>query len=166
MRYLLLVVVVVCFAIIGFLIASYYKRRNKFFCDLLYFCDLLLNEINFMHSKLYDIIEKNKELFGVDFKNLLSIYEEYLQNKLDKTQLIEIVQNSLNLLNLDESKEIIKFILSLGSLDVENEINNINNYKIVFNKFNNSAEKDRQKYAPLIIKLSFIFGCMIAIIFL
>lgn len=166
MKYLSLIVAVACFFVIGYMIANYYKRRHKFFGDLLHFCDLLSNEINFMQSKLCDIIDSHSSSFGVDFTNLLTAYKKYLQNKIAIGELEQDLNKSLNILNKEEFDEIIKFFSSLGGLDVDNEISNVKNYKNLFSKYSNLAEKDRQKYAPLFIKLGFVFGCMVAIIFI
>ena len=68
-----IVVVVVGFVLVGFGVASWYKRRNRFFDDLLYFCDLLTGEISFLQRKLLQIVNLHKDSFAVDFFTVIEI---------------------------------------------------------------------------------------------
>ncbi len=160
-----IVVVVVGFVLVGFGVASWYKRRNRFFDDLLYFCDLLTGEISFLQRKLLQIVNLHKDSFAVDFFTVISCYERYVRAQSKKEELKKELL-AISFLSEEEVCSIYDFLLSLGNFDVENEVLNIKNYKNCFVRYCTKANKEAQKYAPLCIKVGFIIGCTIAIVLL
>ena len=163
MKIVAILVIIFGFFIIGCMLADYYKKRNKLFEDLLYFCDLLVGDISFLQHKLINIVDCHLNTFSVSFQNILIKFKSYLDNVITSQELQKYIVDN-NLINVNEANEIYKFLTTLGRLDVDNELRNIKNYKQLFVKFANCATKESEKYVPMFLKLSLIFGCVIAVL--
>ena len=165
MKLIAILTIIIGFLTIGCMLANYYKKRDRFFEDLLYFCDLLVGEISFLQHKLLNIVDSHICSFSLQFQKVLIKYKEYLNNTISAQELTDYV-GAVDLLSTEELNDISKFLLSLGRLDSDNELLKIKNYKNLFVKYSTLAKKDKSKYAPMFIKLGLIFGCIITIVLL
>lgn len=165
MKLILSLVLAISIVVLGVLISNYYKRRNKFFCDVSNFCDVLLSEINFLQLKLLQIVNKHKTSYGVDFKNFLNLFSNYLNDGIDKEKFQNKLIKSQLFLSEVEAIDLFNFFVNLGGLDIQNETNNINNFKNLFNKYRDLSEINKQKFSPLSIKLSIVVGLVVVILF-
>ena len=59
---------------------------------------------------------------------------------------------------------IFMFFSSLGRYDAENQIKEIEEFKLKFNEMRSQAQGENKKYGGLYIKLGLMFGIMLAIL--
>ena len=63
-----------------------------------------------------------------------------------------------------EKSSLKEILLNLGGFDTENEINQLNNFIALTNEKLEKAKEEKQKFCPMIIKLSLLFAIGLAII--
>ncbi|MDD3397563.1 MAG: stage III sporulation protein AB [Clostridia bacterium] len=161
MKYLILAGIVVICGYIGYGLSAYYNNRLRFFKNLELLFEKLCLEINFSQHKLVSIMRD----FSTHNKEVLKIIKNYVDCLNNNQKLTnETLFKDIKILN-DEEKNILNlFFLSLGKLDVLNQIKQLEAQKEQLKQFYLKAEKDAQKYVPLYMKLGIIFGLTIAII--
>ena len=81
MKFILVGVVLVGMGYIGFGLARFYRRRKRFFADLILFCEKLCVDISFSKETLNTIVSSNLTNFSKDFKNVLERYLDFLSLK-------------------------------------------------------------------------------------
>lgn len=137
---------------------KYYLDKYSFYCQLLQFIEKLDINIAFQKNKLADIIKStNAENQFVDF---LSQYSEYIsKNKEPNFEKLKVLDDT-------EKNTLISIIKNIGRNDVENELKQINYFKNFANDGVVKAKVEKEKKVPLILKLSFMFGLLLSILFL
>ena len=163
MKFILVGIVVLGMGYIGFGLSSFYKRRKRFFEDLILFCEKLCVDISFSKETLSSIISSNLNYFSKDFVSVLNLYLSYL--KTNTTELnSQIIFNKSTLIK-DEEKELVTvFFKSLGRLDASNQVSEINNFKTKFLNFKTVAEEENKKFGGLSLKLMLLLGLLVVII--
>ena len=136
---------------IGISLSNNYIKRERFFNELISFCNVLSNNIKFNKNKLKIVIGDNKDHYKTELKNFL---EDYLNNK----------KNQISILTEFENQKLLEFFNSIGKMDTCGELNNIENYKIVFNEFYDSCKSKNKKYGNLYSKLGIIFALILVIV--
>ena len=121
------------FSYFGVVMGKNYVKKEKFFCEVLSFLNILSNNINFNKNKLANIIAENVENFKTDFKYVLN---GFLNN--------EIVE--VPFLTEYEKQKLYDFLNSVGAYDVEGELSNIERYKQIFNIFYYSLNYHYKNY--------------------
>lgn len=149
---------------IGTQIYRKYYRRENFYKDLLSFCEISFSEINFLQTKIIELINKNIALFKPDFRNFLEEYKKYLQTNLDKEKFKSNILEKIMVLEEDEVNLICNFFCVLGAKDVESELGNINNFKSHFKEKAEKSSQEKTKYGNLYFKLSVMIATMLAVI--
>ena len=141
------------FSYFGVVMGKNYVKKEKFFCEVLSFLNILSNNINFNKNKLTNIIAENVGNFKTDFKYVLN---GFLNN--------EIVE--VPFLTEYEKQKLYDFLNSVGAYDVEGELSNIERYKQIFNNFYNDSLENSKKYGVLYSKLGIMLGLIVVIIFI
>lgn len=163
MKYLVLAGIVVICGYIGYGLSAYYNSRMKFFKNLELLFEKLCLEINFSQHKLISIMQdfqtQNKEVL-----KLIKNYVDCLNNDLKLSN--ELLFKNIKILNEEEKNILNLFFLSLGKLDVANQIKQLDGQKEQIKSFYLKAEQEAQKYGPLYMKLGIILGLTIALILL
>lgn len=162
-----IVLIISIFGIAIYIGAQTYKRfyrRENFYKDLLSFCEVSFSEINFLQTKIIELIDKNMHLFKPDFKNFLEEYKSYLKTSLDKDKFKSNVLEKISVLEEEEANQICNFFCSLGAKDVESELGNISNFKSHFKEKTEKTSQDKSKYGNLYFKLSVMIATMLAVI--
>ena len=59
---------------IGVEISNSYSKKEKFFREIIMFCDMLINNIGFNKNKIGVVIENNLDNYSGDLKDCLSSY--------------------------------------------------------------------------------------------
>ncbi|MDD4350718.1 MAG: hypothetical protein PHP83_00830 [Clostridia bacterium] len=74
--------------------------------------------------------------------------------------------DKLKVLDDNEKNTLTSIIKNIGRNDVENELKQINFFKNFANDGVLKAKVEKEKKVPLILKLSFMFGLLLSILFL
>ena len=146
MKYVILIVIVVICAYIGYGLSLYYSNRLKFFRTLMFLFEKINLEINFSQAKL------------------ISNFVRCLENLNEVTK--EELFKDLKILSEEEKNMIFIFFLSLGKFDVINQTKQLEGQKEEINKFYKNAEQEAKKFGPLYLKLGIIIGLGVALILL
>ena len=148
---------------IGFGFARFYRRRKRFFADLILFCEKLCVDISFSKETLKTIVSSNLTNFSKDFKNVLERYLDFLSLKSSEVTPNLLFKGS-TLLSNEEQENIALFFKSLGRLDVSCQVADINNFKNKFLNFQSNADEENKKFGSLSLKLMLLFGALVVII--
>lgn len=162
MKVVLLCLIITCCTYVGFGLASYYRRRVKFFGDCISFANKMVVEINFKKNKLMQILTDFKTQCGTDFKSCLKSFEAYLLSGSNMEENLFFKKNIC--LNSEEKNLIFCFFKSLGRYDVENQIKEVEGFKKSFETMLFDAQAENKKYGTLYVKLGLMAGLLIAII--
>lgn len=163
MKFILVGVVLVGMGYIGFGLARFYRRRKRFFADLILFCEKLCVDISFSKETLKIIVSSNLTNFSKDFKNVLERYLDFLSLKSSEVTPNLLFKGS-TLLSKEEQENIALFFKSLGRLDVSCQVVDINNFKNKFLNFQSNADEENKKFGSLSLKLMLLFGALVVII--
>lgn len=163
MKFILIGVVLVGMGYIGFGFARFYRRRKRFFADLILFCEKLCVDISFSKETLKTIVSSNLTNFSKDFKNVLERYLDFLSLKSSEVTPNLLFKGS-TLLSKEEQENIALFFKSLGRLDVSCQVVDINNFKNKFLNFQSNADEENKKFGSLSLKLMLLFGALVVII--
>lgn len=163
MKFILVGVVLVGMGYIGFGLARFYRRRKRFFADLILFCEKLCVDISFSKETLKTIVSSNLTNFSKDFKNVLERYLDFLSLKSSEVTPNLLFKGS-TLLSKEEQENIALFFKSLGRLDVSCQVVDINNFKNKFLNFQSNADEENKKFGSLSLKLMLLFGALVVII--
>ena len=164
MKIVLLILFIVCSTYIGYCFSRKYKQRADFFQAIIMLCQKFELEINYSRDRVKNILlnldEKHKKkLFGVDKNYIL-----YLEQKEDLTK--NLLFKEFKHLKEDEKDLLIMFFKSLGRSDVDSQSREINNFQDRFESISKSAIADNKKYGALSIKLGFIAGLFLVVLFI
>ena len=137
---------------IGVEISNSYSKKEKFFREIIMFCDMLINNIGFNKNKIGVVIENNLDNYSGDLKDCLSSY---------------IAEKSIDVefLNKYQNQKINDFFNGLGGFDVGSEINYINSYKLIFEDFYEKGKDENKRYGTLYSKIGIIVGLILVILF-
>lgn len=155
MKIFILSIVALSVFYLGYLISKFLYKQYQIYNELIKFCDILINQIKFSKNPVKKIVSDNINVFNSDLKHILT---EYFINENKKVR-------SIYLLNSDE-EELLKFFNSIGKLDANGEICNIENNKTLFNLALKGKEEKNLKYGSLSKKLGALLGILLFIIFL
>ncbi|MDD3232039.1 MAG: stage III sporulation protein AB [Clostridia bacterium] len=163
MKYLILILIVIICGYIGFGLSSYYSNRLKFFKNLELLFEKLCLEINYSQHKLVSIMQD----FSTKNKDVMKLISNYVVCLNDNEKLtVEALFREIKILNSEEKNILNLFFMSLGKLDVSNQIKQLENQKEQIKRYYQKADEEAKKYVPLYMKLGIIFGLLLALIFM
>lgn len=164
MKYILISIIVFGASYIGYGISKYYRKRKRYFEDLILITERLSVDISFSKDNLQTIISNSINSYGNDFKNSLNGYLQYLKD--NKTELtVDLLFKKSSLIKEEEKEIVFLFFKSLGRLDASNQVSEINNFKVKFISLKDDAENENKKFGSLSFKLAIIFALLIIILF-
>jgi len=163
MQLLLSIIIFAAFATAGYLFWRRYKQRKVFFDNLLSFCNHLLVEISFSKNTVLSIIENYARGYNPAFQNVLHGYRAILENKQDVTRerLDTIMWKHLK---PAERAAVTDFFYELGRHGSTQEREKIENKKLVFDTFHQTAAAALKKDANIYLKLFILLGVGVVII--
>ena len=127
------------------------------------FASKLIVEINFAKSNLKEIISTSMGSYGGDFKKVLQAYLNYLTSDAKLLKEGELFEKN-TFLTADEMQTIFLFFKGLGRYDAENQVKEIEEFKLKFDEMRLQADYENKKYGGLYVKLGLMFGIMLAIL--
>ena len=149
---------------IGFRYSQKYKKRADFFQAIVMLCQKFDVEMNYSKERVKNI------LLNLDAKiksKLLGVEQNYIaflnqENPLQKESLFKGVQ----ILKEDERDTIFMFFKNLGRSDLESQSKEIRNFQSRFDAAHQTAQSENKKYGSLAIKLGFIAGLFLVVLFI
>ena len=162
MTIIFVLVIVFCFALIGFRIANYYVSRKKFFLSLQFLLSGIEADVAFTQEKLKYIIQRNSS--NLSSKELIEICNSIFL-KLDNKQKIdsEIFEN-IKILKKEEKQLLFQIFGNLGRFDVVSQGIEIKTYKQKIEEKSNETNDECKRYAGLFVKLGIIVGLLVCLL--
>ena len=132
MKIILILIIIICFALMGFGLSKYYIDRKKFFSEFELFVSNISSNIIFGREKMLTIITKyNTQHKSADMAKLCDNYSEILSKK-------DIINDNLfqgiTILKSEEKKLFLNFFSNLGKYDEISQSNEIKSYSTNFNE--------------------------------
>lgn len=158
MKYLLMVAFVVVVMIVAQGVCRQYKERCVLFESVNDFFRQMQLNLSFQKQKIKEILEKTS--IKKNNREIYTIYLEYLTS--GKT----LDLSGIKILNEAEQEQISGMLLSLGKNNTESEIKQLEVYEKYLQDKIQSSKQEKEKYCPLIIKLSFLFSVGLVILFI
>ncbi len=146
---------------LGFALASGYKRRLKFLCDMDNFLMFLQGNCAFMQDSFLKVLSSQKSTYGQDFNQFLNNLDKNLNNR---EKFLGDWQNTQKIISKDEAKFIAEFLLNFGKLDSISQIEEIKSAKQNFTGKLQSASKLVGTKGTMATKLGIILGIGLFII--
>lgn len=163
MKYILIIVIVLGVSYVGYGINKYYRKRKRYFDDLILLTERLSVDISFSKDSLITIFKNSLDSYGSESKNIITNYLEFLKD--NQTELTStLLFNKSTLIKKDEQETIYLFFKSLGRLDASNQIAEITNFKTKFVGMKDDADKDNKKFGSLSFKLAILFALLVIIL--
>ncbi|MEG1609507.1 MAG: stage III sporulation protein AB [Clostridia bacterium] len=158
----------VCSTYIGFAIKKNLACKKMFFVEWLNFVQFLSQNINFLKKPICEIIDSfvGGENLGKksSFKNLLLAYKNLIENcQITNSNLDEIIKKYCPIAN-NQQKNVKDFFATLGTIDKESQLNNLNLLIEYIKKNIGICEKNCVSTGALSCKLGFVIGLAIMII--
>jgi len=148
-RIILMIGIVVCCVLIGNMIKNCLFVRCQIFKDFKGLCKSISNEITFLKTDKFTMLN-NREF--LDKRSAEIIHNYLLLGKVDCAYLKNAENKALN-----------DFLNSIGKMDVDGEINNLNYYENLIDEYCVATEENYLKYGVFSIKISIIIGALIVI---
>lgn len=163
MKYLLIVVCVVCCIMAGLLCGRHLKKKARFYSDLCLFCEDLMLEIKGKLQTLPNFVSTHKNMFGKEFSLVLDKYEDYLSGKIEQKEFFDLEISSLS---SNEVKDVCVFLMGLGNFLTEEELAKLQVNKSKFQLKSKACDENKNKFYGTYMKLFVVAGVAFAIIFL
>ena len=163
MKYLLIVVCVVCCIMAGLLCGKHLKKKARFYSDLCLFCEDLMLEIKGKLQTLPNFVSTHKNMFGKEFSLVLDKYEDYLSGKIEQKEFFDLEISSLS---SNEVKDVCVFLMGLGNFLTEEELAKLQVNKSKFQQKSKACDESKNKFYGTYMKLFVVAGVAFAIIFL
>lgn len=148
---------------LGFSVGNTYLEKQKFYEDLLNFCQLLKNEISFLKTDIISILSKttyksklNSILF--DVSNLLKSTENFSSNDLNN------IFDKYLFLDEQDKKLLCEIFSCLGKLSYEEQIGRIEYNIANIDQCLKQHSQKNSKIVPMCKKMGIIVGLLVCIV--
>ena len=158
MKYLLMFALIGVIMLIAQGVCKQYRERYAMFESLGEFFRLMRLNLSFQKQKIKEILNQTSLK-----RNSQEIYTTYL-NYLDKGTNIDI--SFVRILDDNEQEQITNMLRSLGKNDVSGELKQLEAYDTYLKSKIEYTKAEKEKYCPLITKLSLLFAIGLAILFI
>lgn len=158
MKYILMIGLIGVIMLVAQGVCRQYRERYVLFEALGEFFRQMRLNLSFQKQKIKEILNQTTLK-----RNNQEIYTTYL-NYLEKGTPIDI--SFIRILDDNEQQQISNMLLSLGKNDVSGELKQLEAYQVYLSDKIESTRREKDKYCPLITKLSFLFAIGLAILFI
>ena len=163
MKLFFYIAVFACFCAAGYFIWRGYRQRKVFFDNLLSFCNHLLIEISFSKNTVLHVMESYGNSYAAQFRQLLLSYKNLIDEKQDITR--ERINGIMwKKLKPHERVPITDFFFELGRHGSSEEGEKIENKKVIFDSFHQTAAERLKKEASIYLKLFILLGVGVVIL--
>ena len=150
----------VAFVVLGVYIYHGYRTRKLFFESLLAFCNHLQTEISFSKNGISHIIETYANSYHQSLRRMLLQYKHQIDNKQDINLTYPIR------LKPSEKSHLNQFFMELGKHSSDQETTKIENRKVFFASFFDSANLALKRDASMYLKFCIILGIVAVVLLL
>ena len=158
MKYILMLALIIVIMLVAQGVAKQYRERYAIFEALNEFFRQMSLNLGFQKQKIKEIL--NQASIKKVNKDIYSEYLDYLENGKD------IDLSFVKVLEETEEEYITKMLKSLGKNDTASEIKQLEAYQLYLKDKIAVTKAEKDKYCPLITKLSFLFAIGLAILFI
>ena len=155
MKWILVVVLIFTIMLIARAVSEQIKDKFDFYVNLKMFLNQFKLNISFKQEKVLNFL--NGQTPKKQFKLFIEAYKNYLHGK-------ELDLSNIKVLENEEIEELKYIVTKLGSLDVKNELEQLENFMLSVEEKLKRAQEDKKKICPLIVKLSLLFALALVII--
>jgi len=158
MKYVLMLALIGLIMVVAQGVCRQYRERYILFEALGEFFRQMRLNLSFQKQKIKEIL--NQTTLKRSNKEIYSTYLNYLED--GKT----LNLNNITLLDITEQEQITSMLLSLGKNDTAGELKQLEAYDIYLKEKIQNSKNEKEKYCPIITKLSFLFAVGLAILFI
>lgn len=158
MKFILLIALVAVIMLVAQGVSKQYKEKYALYEALGDFFRQMRLNLSFQKQKIKEILNQ-----ATIKKHNKEIYTAYL-NYLDNGKTLDL--SEVRILDDTETEQITNMLLSLGKNDASGELKQLDAYDIYLRDKIETTRRDKDKYCPLITKLSFLFAIGLAILFI
>jgi len=158
MKYVLMFALIGVIMVVAQGVCKQYKERCILFEALGEFFRQMQLNLNFQKQKIKEIL--NQATLKRSNKEIYITYLDYLE----KGTTINL--NHITLLDNAEQEQVTRMLHSLGKNDTAGELKQLESYEIYLKDKIENARREKEKYCPIITKLSFLFALGLVILFL
>lgn len=157
MKYLLMFALIGIIMIVAQGVCKQYRDRYILYESLSDFFRQMRLNLSFQKQKIKQIL--NQASLKRTNKDIFTAYLSYLEkgSNLD-LDFIKIIDDA-------EREQLANMLQSLGKNDTSGELKQLDSYDLYLKDKVNKTKEERDKYCPLITKLSFLFAVGLAILF-
>ena len=166
-RYIFLLLIIIGSTSIGFLLAKRYNSRIQELKKFLNLINIFQNKMKFTHKPLKDIMEETAKISNEDeISDIFLSASVKLKEKPLEMAWKESIDEKTFLLNWKkEDIDLIKSLSNLlGKTDIDGQMSEIEQFKILLNSNIKNAEEEKEKNAKMYKSLGTIIGLAIVII--
>lgn len=157
-KFLIVALCIVAGTMTGTVFSKKLGKRSEYLESLLNLINVIISEIKFRKSVTKNILS---EFCSADSSLLTNHLNEYI-NCEDYSGF----ELSKSILSKEETEEVKKLLLSLGTADSKTQIFELENYKLKFTDMYKTADEKKKKFGGLYIKLGFFAGLTLGVIIL
>lgn len=166
-RYLFFILILIGSTSIGFLISNKYTYRLKELNEILNLINILQNKMKFTRLPLADIFYDLSQISS--YPNIAYFFKDISKNIRENSinvAISKVIQENQNMLNLkkEDYKLLIDLAMILGKTDIEGQISEIEQFKILLKSNIHKAQIDVEKNSKMYRSLGTIVGLVIIII--
>jgi len=145
-------------AMAGLYFSKRLTKRANYFDSLMELLNLFMSEMKFKKTTTKQVLaefqDRGKTPLNININEYIDC-NDFSSLKLSK-----------GILTDSERNEVKKFFLSLGTSDSHTQIFELENFRERFSQMQNQAQEKRKKYGSMSIKLGFLAGLAVGIIFI
>ncbi len=156
------IIIVIACTFCGYLFSAKYRRRKQFFAQFFEFNERFINEISYYRRPLKECI--SHYAYKGEFSQLLDTFFWVIENK--ETIALFEDKSEFSFLKQDEQRSIEDYFRMLGKGDSASQKIYFGARKEELQKWQSEAVITCKKYANLYIKLGFLFGLFLLILFI
>ncbi|HPG92237.1 MAG TPA: hypothetical protein PK675_02370 [Clostridia bacterium] len=156
-------------AVLGSKLSEKYKRKERFYFDILSFCTSFRANLGFKRSTVSEVLAESG--YDTDFRSyaenaLLSrnIDNTQLQKTVEKPQKNNEKQNKNRMFSDQETVYIEKFFDTLGAGDADSQDREMAYYEKYFERKLGEAQETAKLRAPMTMKISILCGFLFCVL--
>jgi len=158
MKYILMLCLIGVIMLVAQGVCKQYRERYSLYEALGDFFRQMRLNLGFQKQKIREIL--NRTTLKRVNKEIYMAYLDYLDKGSD------LYLDFVKILDDNEQEYLRKMLISLGKNDASGEIKQLDSYEIYLKDKIERTRIEKEKYCPLIIKLSFLFAIGLAILFI